>query len=114
MPKDKALGMDGLTTEIIIYHWSTMKSDIEAAIIHFFKTKRMLRSLNLAILTLILKKCSPERLEDYRPISFLGVTYKIFAKILASRLMVVFPGLINANQTAFIKGRWISDAIGLA
>lgn len=114
MPRGKAPGMHGLTTEIIMHHWSTMRSDIETAIIHFFKIKRMLRALNLAILTLIPKTDSPERLEDYRPISCLGIVYKIFAKILASRLMVILPGLISTNRTAFIKGQRISEAVGLA
>lgn len=81
MPKGKAPGMDSFTAEIIIHHWNVVKRNIEAAIIHFFKTKRMLRPLNLAILTLIPKKRAPKRLQDYRPISCLGVVYKIFAKI---------------------------------
>lgn len=44
----------------------------------------------------------------------MGITYKVFTKILSSRLMTVLPRLISPNQLAFIKGRRISDAIGLA
>lgn len=60
------------------------------------------------------KKTTPERSEDYRPISCLEVVYKIFAKLLASRLMKVLPGIISPNQTTFIKRRRTTDAIGLA
>lgn len=91
-----------------------MRNDITAGILHFFNTKRMLRSLNLSIITLIPEKRSLMRLEDYRPISSLGVTYKIFSKILATRLMTVPSGIINPNLTTFIKGRRITNAIGLA
>lgn len=70
--------MDGLTVKFLIHHWKEMKDDFIAAILHFFSTKRMLRSLNLATLTLIPKIQLPERLEDYRPISCLGITYKVF------------------------------------
>lgn len=42
------------------------------------------------------------------------MTYKIFSKILASRLMAILPGIISPNHTAFIRGRRITDAIGLA
>lgn len=114
MPNGKAPGMDGITSEILVHHWSMVKNDMIAGILHFFGTRRMLRSLNLAILTLIPKKIAPERLEDYRPISCLSVTYKIFAKVLASRLMKILPELITPNQMTFIKGRRITDAIGLA
>lgn len=74
----------------------------------------MLRSLNLAVLNLIPKKLTPETLADYRPMSCLRVVYKIFSKILAARLMTILPGIISPNQTAFIRGRRITDAIGLA
>lgn len=37
-----------------------------------------------------------------------------FSKILATRLMVVLSRIISPNQTIFIKGRRITDAIGLA
>lgn len=106
--------MDGITSEIIAHHWSSMKNDITPAVLYFFNTKRMLSSLNLAVLTLIPKNRTPERLEDYRPISCLGVTYKIFSKILACRLSIILPGIISPNQTTFIRGRRIIDAIGLA
>lgn len=114
MPRGKAPGMDGLTKEIMVFHWNIIKADITKAILHFFGSRRMLRSLNLAILTLIPKKNALERLDDYRPISCLGVTYKIFTKLLASRLMKVLQDILCPNQTTFIKGRRISDAITLA
>lgn len=114
LPKSKAPGIDGLTAEFIIHHWETVKDDYLAAILHFFTTKRMLRSLNLATLTLIPKVQQPERLEDYRPISCIGISYKFFSKLLATKLMAILPRLISLNQLAFIKGRRISDAIGLA
>lgn len=67
MPAGKAPGMDRTTSEILTFYWSTIKNDVTTTILHFFGTKRMLRSLNLVILTLIPKKETPERLEDYMP-----------------------------------------------
>lgn len=114
LPRNKAPRMDGLTSEIVAHHWQVMKKSIIDAITYFFSTKRLLRSLNLATLTLIPKVRVPERLKDYRPISCVGVVYKILSKILSVRLMFVLPKLISDNQTAFIRGRRISDAIRLA
>lgn len=110
LPNAKAPDIDGLFAEVVKHHWSVMKDDISAAILYFFTTRRMLRSLNLATLTLIPKIRLPERLEDYRLISCLGVIYKIFSKILSTRLTSVLLGIMSANQTAFIKGHQISDA----
>lgn len=106
--------MDGLTAEIVAHHWQVMKKSIADAIIYFFNTKRLLRSFNLAMLTLIPKVRLSERLEDYWPISCVGAAYKILSKILSVRFMTVLPNLISENQTTFIRGQRISDAIGLA
>lgn len=59
MPGGKAPCMDGLTKEIMAFHWNTVRVDITKAILHFFGSQRMLRSLNLATLTLIPKKNAP-------------------------------------------------------
>lgn len=47
MSGGKAPGIDGLTTEIMAFHWNTIKSDITRVILHFFGSRRMLRSLTL-------------------------------------------------------------------
>lgn len=114
MPNGKVPGMDGITSEIVKYHWGTMKNAIVAAVLHFFRTRRMLKSLNHAILTLIPKKNMSERLEDYHLISCLGVPYKILSKLLVAHLMNILSGMIKPNQTTFIRSRRITDAIGLA
>nr|GEW48910.1 transposon TX1 putative 149 kDa protein [Tanacetum cinerariifolium] len=51
----------------------------------------------------------PLVLNDYRPISLIGCTYKVISKILASRLANVMHKLINPNQTAFLARRLILD-----
>lgn len=106
--------MDGLTSEFVVHHWQVMKKFIIDAIVYFFNTKQLLRSLNLATLTLIPKLWVPKSLEDYRPISCVGVVYKILSKILSSRLMAMLPNLISDYQTAFVRGRRITDAVGLS
>ena len=52
---------------------------------------------------------SPLGVGDYRPISLIGIQYKILAKILAIRLAEVVDKVVSQEQTAFIKKRQILD-----
>ncbi|GKC61430.1 hypothetical protein Tco_1089028 [Tanacetum coccineum] len=47
--------------------------------------------------------------KDFRPISLIGSLYKIIAKILSNRLVVVLGDIVNEVQSAFIKDRQILD-----
>ena len=53
-------------------------------------------------------------MDDYRPISLVGCTYKIISKILANKLKIVLSNIIDYSQSALIKGRWLLDSILVA
>ena len=55
------------------------------------------------------KKGSRDIISNYRPISVLNCDYRIFARVLVSRLNPVARFLVHRDQTGFIKGRLISD-----
>lgn len=72
-----------------------------------FKSGCLPTSLNLANISLILKK---NKLSDecgsYRPISLINVDSMMLSKVLARRLEEYLPSLINDDQTGFIRGRF--------
>lgn len=71
---------------------------------HSFNNHKLPQSLNLANITLILKKGEPpEECGSYRPISLIGVESKILSKVLARRLEGLLPSLIIPDQTGFIQ-----------
>ncbi|GJR86888.1 RNA-directed DNA polymerase, eukaryota, reverse transcriptase zinc-binding domain protein [Tanacetum coccineum] len=72
---------------------------------------REMRTLsgNSSFIALIPKTPDANMVKDFRPISLIGSLYKIIAKILANRLMVILGNLVNEVQSAFVVDRKILD-----
>lgn len=51
----------------------------------------------------------PSQVSNYRPISLLNVDIKLYAKMIANRLLPLIPGLVSADQVGFIPGREARD-----
>ena len=67
-----------------------------------------------AIIKLLEKRDKDKRfIENWRPISLLNVDTKIISKSLASRFCSVLPTIVSADQTAYVKGRYIGESIRL-
>jgi len=70
--------------------------------------------INKGLITLIPKSSDHARLNNWKPITLLGNTYKILAKVLARRVQVALPHIVRPNQTGFMEGRSILDNVFLA
>ena len=71
----------------------------------FFVHGTFPKGCNASFIALIPKVNDPQNLNEYRPISLIGIIYKIVAKVLARRMMEVLPILIDERQTTFIESR---------
>jgi hypothetical protein len=78
-------------------------------VIEFHRNGRLTKGVNATFIALIPKIDSPQRLNDFRPISLVGCMYKVLAKILANRLRAVIGSVVSDSQTTFVKGKQILD-----
>ena len=67
--------------------------------------------LNFGIVTLLPKKEDASRIEQYRPICLLNVSFKIFTKVGTNRVTSIASRLICPSETTFIPGRNILEGV---
>jgi hypothetical protein len=68
-------------------------------------------SLNFGVITLIPKAQDATRIQQYRPICLLNVSFKIFTKVATIRLNSVVDHIIKPTQTAFMRGCNILEGV---
>lgn len=116
MKNDSCPGSDGISTAFYKVFWNKIKRYVTESLNYSnMQSDNLSLTQRSAIVTLIHKgKDLPkDELSNYRPISLTNVDYKIGAKALASRLQNVLTSLISPSQSAYLKGRKISENIRL-
>jgi len=110
----KSPGPDGISFGFIKEFWDLLQDDFLRFMVEFHRNGRLTKGLNSTFIALIPKVNSPQRLNDFRPISLIGCLYKVLAKDLANRLSSVVGYVVSESQSAFGKGKQILDGILIA
>eukprot|EP00253_Pinus_taeda_P022073 PITA_22073 len=108
---DKSPGPDGFPINFYRDFWYLIKKDLVKMLRGIQRKKKMGGFTNSTFLALIPKETRPTTFSRFRPISLCNTSYKIFAKIIASRLQPLLPSLISENQGGFLSNRQIHDSI---
>lgn len=111
---DSAPGCDGLTPLFYKYFWETIKLPFYESIIESTRNEMLTLSQRRALITLLPKSEDKEQLRNitnHRPISLTTTDYKIYSKVLATRLQNVIHKLVSNDQVGYVKGRNINDQI---
>ena len=109
MEHNKAPGPDGFPPEFYQVFWNIIEPDLMALFEDFHRGSLALNRLNFGNITLIPKVGDANRIQQYRPICLLNVSFKIFTKVATNRLVKVAHKIIRPSQTAFLPGRNIME-----
>ncbi|KAL3677394.1 hypothetical protein R1sor_027342 [Riccia sorocarpa] len=111
MAREKAPGEDGLTMELLLATWEWTGEACLKLLNEFWETQNLGWKNLSAVVRLLPKNGEKNYLRNWRPISLLALTYKIVARILASRIKTIVPRLVDEEQAGFVDGRTITDNI---
>jgi hypothetical protein len=65
----------------------------------------------LQLLHFYQKKAEAVKIQDFRLICLLNVSFKIFTKVLTNRINLVAQKVVSPSQTAFLPGRYILEGV---
>ncbi|MCI40696.1 cysteine-rich receptor-like protein kinase, partial [Trifolium medium] len=77
---EKSPGPDGVSFGFIKDFWEDLKADFIQFLSEFHKNGKLVKGINNSFIALIPKKDNPAKLNDFRPISLVGCTYKVLSK----------------------------------
>lgn len=107
----KAPGPDGYQPIFYQRSWEVVGESVIQFALEFFESGQLPQETNDALIVLIPKVASPEKITQFRPISLCNVLFKIITKAMVRRLNQVMVKLIGPAQSSFIPGRLINDNI---
>jgi ribonuclease HI len=109
MKPTAAPGPDGMPAIFYQKYWHIVGDEISFLVLNVLNNGGDLSNLNHTFLCLIPKKKKPTLTSEFRPISLCNVIYKVITKVIANRLKLILPDIIDTSQSAFVPGRLITD-----
>ena len=108
--KDSSPGPDGIPYSIIKLTWKYFGPILINSWSYALSTGNLTHSHESSYLKLLPKEGKdPLLIKNWRPITLSNCDFKIITKTLATRLTEGLASSISPNQTAYIKGRQITD-----
>ncbi|XP_026419794.1 uncharacterized protein LOC113315728 [Papaver somniferum] len=110
---DSAPGPGGFSGFFYRFAWEIIGEELIKAIQYSWRKGLIPRGLNSNFLFLLPRvKCA--RPNQFRPIGLSNFCFKIFTKIMTTRMHGMLEKIVSVQQGAFIKGRCIQEQIVLA
>jgi len=111
LKNNRAPGEDSITSELIKYGGRKLWNRIHQLIKTIRETEQMPQEWGTAIICPIYKQGDKLECRNYRGISLLSVTYKIFTNLLTRYIQPYVEEILGDYQCGFRKGRSTTDQI---
>ncbi|KAF1326704.1 Short chain dehydrogenase, partial [Globisporangium splendens] len=109
--RHKAGGVDSLNNDFYKDREDVMVDVLVREFNNIQRGAPMPRSFGQGIVIPLRKKGDSPNPLDYRPITLLTTTYKLFAKVLATRLQDILLWIVGEEQQGFVRDRLMENAI---
>ena len=96
----RAPGPDGISIEFYKAMFAIIGEDLRDLFNSYMRNGRMAAKIKTGIIKLIPKQAPYNMIDNYRPISLINCDYKIFTKIISTRLQPILKELIHESQFA--------------
>ncbi|XP_026383602.1 uncharacterized protein LOC113279107 [Papaver somniferum] len=114
MDPDSSPGPNGYSGSFYKACWHIIQDDVVNAVQFCWRRRFIPKGLNSNFIVLLSKVEGARSPNQFRPIGLSNVSFKIFTKIISSRISTLMHKLISPRQAAYIKGKNIQDQIALA
>eukprot|EP00253_Pinus_taeda_P019643 PITA_19643 len=111
MQNGKAPGPDGFNVDFFKSCWNIVKQDTLNVVEDSRRNRTILKALNTSFISLIPKEDNSLTPNEFRPIAFCNVVYKIISKVVSNRLKPLLPTLVFGEQSGYVEGRKILNNI---
>jgi hypothetical protein len=111
LKKSKAGGTDNIIPELIKQGGRTLKQKLHKLLIMTWEDEQLSDQWNEGIICPVYKKGDRLNCTNYRPITLLNITYRIFAIILNKRLTLIIEEELSDFQFVFRQNRSTIDNI---
>ena len=107
---NKAPGPDGFSNEFFKYFLNELQHWIYRYITEAIQNNGFSKLALDGVITCIPKQGKLRNdLKNWRPLTLLNSIYNFFSSMVANRLKLCLPSIINEDQTGFISGRFIGE-----
>ncbi|XP_026411207.1 uncharacterized protein LOC113306493 [Papaver somniferum] len=114
MDPESSPGPNGFSGIFYRSCWEIIQDDLIAAIQFCWRRRFIPKDMNSSFLVLLPKTQGARTANQFRPIGLINIVFKMFTKIITTRMSILMMKLISPQESTYIKGRSIQEQALLA
>lgn len=112
--KEKIPGPNGWVVDFFLEFFDMLCKEVLVVVEESILKGMACGAINATFVTMIPKKYKLETYQDFKPIAFCNLVYKMIKNIIANIINPTLPKIMSKKQFSFLDNRQIVEAIGVA